>query len=296
MCLTENLNALHRLAWSYLPPAYLLSLLLVSLYLSRFYKLNRVFGRSTCIKMFWQFILLSFSSLSSTSFQLLKCVHLHPTDVFEKANISNWRLADDASFECFAGDHLPWAIIATVVIGVVCVPLPLFLPFLHHYHLLVPFFDVYTSVYKDNRRWWCSVDLLRRLVLAAVFAFVDNTEKQFVAMVTITLGLQFIHAVYWPFKTWKANVLELLLLLSLSIITFLSGLSAGFGYALIIECAFAVSSAIVLVDVLRSFVCHNKEKRLSIQKKPGFGVAPPEGKDDGTMLRERLLADTLEMQ
>ena len=290
MCLTKDLNALHRLAWAYLTPAYLLSLVLMSYWLSRFYRFHRIFCRSTCIKMFWQFILLSFSSLASTSFQLLKCVHLHPKEVFEQFSMSNWRFADDASYECFSGEHLPWGIFAAVIIALFCVPLPLSLPFLNRYHLLIPFADIYSSLYKDNRRWWCSVDLLRRLLLAAVYTWVDNPETAHKIMVCLTSCFLLLQASMWPFATTKANYVELLLLFSLSIITFLSSANITWEDAVVIETIFFISTALLIFYMIW------EDGKLKNWKKPptpppGYRVPALGEEDDGTMLRDPLLAE-----
>ena len=290
MCLAKDLNALHRLAWAYLAPAFLLTMVLLSYWLSRFYRFHRIFCRSTCIKMFWQFILLSFSSLASTSFKLLKCVHLHPKEVFTKFSVSDWRFADDASYECFAGDHLPWAIIAVVIVGVFCIPLPLSLPFLRRYHLLIPFSDVYSSLYKDNRRWWCSVDLFRRLLLAVVFTFLDNPEYLHMAMMQICACLLFIQAVIQPFASQKANAVETGLLFSLLCITLLSQPEMLFEYAIAIEVIFFLSTALLFAHIIwEDGKLKNWKKKP--KPEPGFAIPALGEKDDGTMLRDPLLAE-----
>ena len=290
MCLTKDLNALHRLAWAYLAPAYLLSLVLMSYWLSRFYRFHRIFSRSTCIKMFWQFILLSFSSLASTSFQLLKCVHLYPKETFEGFSVSNWRFADDASYECFSGEHLSLGIVAVMIIGVFCIPLPLSLPFLNRYHRLIPFADIYSSLYKDNRRWWCSVDLLRRLLLAAVYTWVDNPKTSHDAMVSLTVLFVALQAFMRPFSTCKANNIELFLLLSLTMITFLSSSDITWAHAVTIEVIFFISTAFVIGYMIW------EDGQLKSWKKPptpqpGYRVPALGEEDDGTMLRDPLLAE-----
>ena len=290
MCLTKDLNALHRLAWAYLAPAYLLSLVLISYWLSRFYRFHRIFCRSTCIKMFWQFILLSFSSLASTSFQLLKCVHLHPKEVFEQFSISNWRFADDASFECFSREHLPWGVVAAVIIALFCVPLPLSLPFLNRHHRLIPFADIYSSLYKDNRRWWCSVDLLRRLLLAAVYTWADTPETTHKIMVSLTILLLCLQAAMWPFNASKANYVELFLLLSLSIITHLSSPSKSWTDAVAIETVFFIST-VLLICYMMWEDGKLKNWRRPPTPQPGYRVPALGEEDDGTMLRDPLLAE-----
>ena len=290
MCLTKDLNALHRLAWAYLAPAYLLSLVLMSYWLSRFYRFHRIFCRSTCIKMFWQFILLSFSSLASTSFQLLKCVHLHPKEVFEQFSMSNWRFADDASFECFSGEHLPWGVVAAVIIALFCVPLPLSLPFLNRYHRLIPFADIYSSLYKDNCRWWCSVDLLRRLLLAAVYTWADTPETTHKIMVSLTILLLCLQAAMWPFNASKANYVELFLLLSLSIITHLSSPSMSWTDAVAIETVFFISTVLLICYMIWEDG-KLKNWRRPPTPQPGYRVPALGEEDDGTMLRDPLLAE-----
>ena len=290
MCLTKDLNALHRLAWAYLAPAYLLSMVLLSYRLSRFYRFHRIFCRSTCIKMFWQFILLSFSSLASTSFQLLKCVHLHPKESFNRFSLSDWRFADDASYECFKGNHLPWGIVAVVIVAIFCIPLPLSLPFLRRYHLLVPFSDIYSSLYKDNRRWWCAVDLLRRLLLATVYTFVDDPDEMHTAMASISVVLLFLQATARPYASSKANVVEAGLLMSLSIMTFLSDPNLTRSHAIAIETIFFVTTALLVAHIVWE---DGKLKNWRKKPKPSPGYAIPAlgEKDDGTMLRDLLLAE-----
>ena len=290
MCLTPNLNALHRLAWAYITPVYLLCLVLLSYRLSRYRRFYRIFCRSTCIKMFWQFILLSFSSLASTSFHILKCVHLHPRESFQKLSMSNWRFVDDASYECFAGDHLPWAIIATLVVALFCIPLPLSLPFLRHYHLLVPFSDIYSSLYKDNRRWWCAVDLLRRLVLAAAYTTEDDPHKGHLAMLQICFTLLFLQASVRPFASPEANFVESALLFSLTTITLLSGPELNCSRAVAIEVIFFLSLALAIVHMVWN------DGRLGEWNKPpppkpGYAVPELGEEGDGTMLRDRLLVE-----
>ena len=290
MCLTKDLNAIHRLAWAYLAPAYLLSMVLLSYWLSRFYRFHRIFCRSTCIKMFWQFILLSFSSLASTSFQLLKCVHLHPKEVFNKLSVSDWRFADDASYECFRGDHLPWGIIAAIIVAIFCIPLPLSLPFLRNYHLLVPFSDIYSSLYKDNRRWWCSVDLLRRLLLAAVYTAVDDPQAAYAAMLQTCMFLLFLQMTFQPFNSTKANFVETALLYSLCVITQLSGPDITWARAVAIDAIFFLSTALLVMHAVWEDGMLKNWKKKPIPD-PGYTVPALGEEDDGTMLRDPLLAE-----
>ena len=290
MCLTEHLNALHRLAWAYLAPVYLLSMVLLSYRLSRFYRFRRIFCRSTCIKMFWQFILLSFSSLASTSFQLMKCIQVHPKKVFTDRGVSNWRFSDDANIVCFSGEHLIWATIAAVIVAAFCIPFPLSMPFLHKYHRLIPFSDIYSSLYKDNRRWWCAVDLIRRLALAAIYTTVDDPENSHLAMIQFCVMLTFLQTVMWPFETHKANIVETSLLFSLTVMTIFGGPDITWGRAVAIETIFFTTVAALFFFMIWEDGKLKMWKRTPVPQ-PGYRVPALDEVDDGTMLRERLLAD-----
>ena len=249
MCLTSDLSPLHRLAWAYVTPVYLLLLIGLSYFLSHFRCLVKVFGRYSVIRMFWQFILLSFSSLATTSFQLLKCVTLSPRKVFEHVHGPNShnRFAYDASIQCFAGDHLPWAIFASVVVGLICVPLPMFLPTLHRSPRFKPLYDVYASMYQDNFRWWASYDLVRRLIFAAIYTAESDPDKQQMAFILVCLTLLAIHAIVWPFKSWVCNCVETLFLLALAFIATLSGPGVTWTRAVVIQILFFLPIATLLV-------------------------------------------------
>ena len=291
MCLSKDLNALHRLAWTYLAPGYLLSMVLLSLLLSRFHQLNKIFGRSTCMKMLWKFVLLSFSSLTVTSFQLLKPARLHPDGTFRGLKFSNLRFADDPSYQYFSGAHLPWAIVGFTIVVLVCLPLPCALPFLHNYPFFKPFSDFYSSPYKENRHWWCSVDLLRRIILAVVYAMDSNPEREHLLMTQICFFLLFVQTLFWPFEKTSANIIETSLIFCLSSITLLGGPDMNWPRSVAIEALFFTSLFVLLVYLLWAEI----DLKYWIKTRTRALRAGRQRRDhiaDATMLRERLLADS----
>ena len=242
MCLTKDLTAVHRLAWAYVTPVYLLLLVGLSYFLSHFRRLVTIFGRYSVLRMFWQFTLLSFSSLATTSFQLLTCVTLDRKEDFEDLYGPNAhiRFAHDASLKCFGKEHLPWGVVASVVVGLVCIPLPLFLPFLHRSRRFMPLYDVYSSVYKDRFRWWASFDLLRRLLFAVIYATVQDPAIQHLAFNFACIVVLAIHIIIMPFKSQVCNYIENGFLLSLTCIAILSGPDTTWSRALAIQVLFAI--------------------------------------------------------
>ena len=244
LCVKPDLGALERLVWSYFTPLYMTILVILSLKLGELRRFMKIFGRSQCIHMLWEFILLTFSSLVSSSFGLLECVRLR-SDGYETPLTRYRRFANDPSFECFRGYHLPWGIVA-VIVAAACALFVVALPFLHRYHRLMPFSDVYSSVYSGKRRWWCAVDLLRRVVLAAIFSSVDDPHRQHLAILVTCCVLLGAQALAWPFKTWHANASETIFLFSLVLIAVLNTPDKTWGYSLAIEFLFFIP-AVVLV-------------------------------------------------
>ena len=94
----------------------------------------------------------------------------------------------------------------------------------------------------------------------------------------------------WPFATPKANCVELYLLSSLSIITFLSTPDMAFADAVAIETVFFVSTTLLVGYMIW------EDGKLKNWKKPptpqpGYRVPAQGEEDDGTMLRDPLLAE-----
>ena len=94
----------------------------------------------------------------------------------------------------------------------------------------------------------------------------------------------------WPFETQAANVAEASLLCSLTAITILTGPQLSWGRAVAIETIFFVTVAVLFTFMLW------EDGKLKLRWKkpapnPGYRVPALDEEDDGTMLRDPLLAD-----
>ena len=93
-----------------------------------------------------------------------------------------------------------------------------------------------------------------------------------------------------PFASQKANRVEAGLLASLMSITVLSGPDLTWERAVAIETIFFVTTALVVGHMI--WFDGNLKKRLKPpQPEPGYRVPGLDEEDDGTMLRDPLLAD-----
>ena len=149
---------------------------------------------------------------------------------------------------------------------------------------------MYSSLYTDNRRWWCAVDLLRRLLLATIYTFVDSPDQMHTVMVSICIALLFLQATVQPFESPKANFVEEGLLMSLSIMTFLSEPKLTRSHAISVETIFFATTALLVAHTVWE---DGKLKNWRKKPKPSPGYAVPAlgEEDDGTMLRDLLLAE-----
>ena len=294
MCFSPDLDALSRLRWAFATPFYLLSLLFMAYLLSHVKKLAVVFIKRNCLRMFWIVILLSYGSISTTSFRLLKCVELTSKSTLYSGRL----LAEDASVKCFEGEHLPAGVAAILIILCMCIPPLLILPFLHRSIRFKPFADVYTSLYRDNRRWWSGFDLFRRLLLAVVFTAEVNSASQHLASLLCCILLLTVHTLAWPFKETRSNIIEAVFLSSLACIAVLAGPDITWSRAFAIQWLFFVPIGGVLIDGIVRFAPEFKKEYRGIFKfqmeteEEMFSKSLQEAKVQGRLeLRDPLLAD-----
>ena len=140
--------------------------------------------KTSLIDAFATFLLLSNFKISSTSFNMLIPVTVYQLNTTGELEYS-WRLYFDATLVYFGPDHLPYAILAIVML-LVFVILPMLLLFLYpfrwfhkflnlfpfRWYVLHTFVDSFQGCYKDGTepgtrdcRWFASLFLVVRLLL-----------------------------------------------------------------------------------------------------------------------------------
>ena len=190
MCLKEKINSVQAMALLLAQPAFLLLFVLVFWLAARSTRcirfLHRLQQGRCLVPVLWLIILWSYSSVAFTSFGLLTCVKLRNQNV----------LFTDGSIECFGRQHLPYAVIAILmmVLFVVALPVLLLLQAFHLHHRLKGFMDEATHIYEDKFRWWSAVNLFRRLIFSALAAASIGREARQTWMVISALLLLFLHA------------------------------------------------------------------------------------------------------
>ena len=181
--------------------------------------------RTSLIDTFATFFLLSYVKFLSVSFDLLIPVSLY--NVKGEA-ISDRYLYYDGTIRYFGKQHLPYAILAIVILTLVNI-LPLLLLLLYpcqcfqkilnfcgvRCHVLHTFMDVFQGCYKNrtdgtcDRRWFPAVYLVTRIV---VFAMTQNSlmacffDTMLLTLIAIVVG------VVQPYKSYVYNIVDVVLI------------------------------------------------------------------------------------
>ena len=188
--------------------------------------------RTSLVDTFATFFLLSYVKFLSVSFDLLIPVYLYTV----KGETIDKYLYYDGTIEYFGKQHLPYAILAIVVLILVNLlpvvllllyPCQCFQKFLNfcglRCHALHTFIDVFQGCYKNrtdgtyDRRWFSAVYLLVRLAFLTVFAMTQNSlmgcffEAMLLTLIAILVG------VVQPYKSNVHNVVDMVLILAVAL-------------------------------------------------------------------------------
>ena len=190
--------------------------------------------RTSLINTFATFFLLSYVKFLSVSFDLLIPVSLY--NVMGET-MSDRYLYYDGTIEYFGKQHLPYAILAIVILTLVNL-LPLLLLLLYpcqcfqkilnfcglRCHVLHTFMDVFQGCYKNrtdgtcDRRWFPAVYLMARFAFLVVFAMTQNTLMTcFLETILLTL-IAILVGVIQPYKSPVYNIVDVVLILTCALV------------------------------------------------------------------------------
>lgn len=205
LCLTKDLAALGRLGLQYVTPFYILLLLLLLLLLTKVKVrwISQRLGRHSFMKSFWFLILISYLNIALTTFELLHCRTIGPS------NGERQVLDHDASITCYKNGHLPAAIFAILTAIFIVLPFPLFTGILIYLPRFKPFTDAYTFMYRDWRRLWVAWSLFRRLLLVLLGVFVTGFAVRHFSLLLGLLWILIVDIVTWPYRYYIDNLFSI---------------------------------------------------------------------------------------
>ena len=164
------------------------------------------------IRVICLLLLLAYTSLASTSFQLLRPLYYH--------DINGAYVYLSPSIKYFTNRHVAYGIVALVcgLFLVIGFPLLLFFePFLRSkvsFFKLKPLLDQFQGCYKDQYHYFAAYYLICRLIIIAI-AFVNNALYY---LQTIGIIIAMIHIWIRPYKSDTLNMLDGIILLTMILI------------------------------------------------------------------------------
>ena len=239
LCFVENLSGIDQLFIHYAHPIAVSILLLFIILAARCSARITLFISRCIIRVICLLLLLSYTSLASTSLQLLRPLRF--TDVTEVYTYSSPHI------QYFHGRHAFYGIVAIICELIVVFGLPLLLllePFLSrkiNFIKIKPILDQFRGCYKDKHRWFAAYYLICRLV---IFLIVYVLNYDYYTMLfylqTACVIIAMIHIWIQPYKDELLNSLDGIILLvmvlnvSINVFSFLQNLTTGFSICLVI--------------------------------------------------------------
>ena len=167
--------------------------------------------RHCIIRVICLLILLSYTSLASTSLQLLRPLYFD--------NVNGAYVYSSPSVKYFTGRHIPYGIIALLCGLFIVIGLPLLLllePFLKrkvNFIQIKPLLDQYQECFKDQYHWFAAYYLVCRQVIIAI-VYVSNFNNALYYLQTVCIIIVTIHVWIQPYKNDIMNILDGIILLT----------------------------------------------------------------------------------
>ena len=201
LCFTSDFDAFDRIFFQFATPFYVLLLLVIIIMLSFLRPFSKYFGRHSYLQAIWLIILISYVDISQATLELLHCRTVGVKDHY-------LALYDDSNIPCYRGKHLPAAFFAITFSALVIAPFPIYVLLLPYWHKAKPITDVYSCVYKDDRRWCVAIGLFKRLVIVILGVFIADYVYRHLAITILASFLVIIDGGLWPYPKLVDNFVQ----------------------------------------------------------------------------------------
>ena len=228
ICISTKMTILEQKMLLYLIPfivsVVILSIVGLSRYCSRYMK----FRDNSIVKAISLLALLSFTALTETSFSLIIPIKFEETDSTHVDIQPSTRYLDPS-------EHLPWFLIAILVMVVLVLPFTLLLIFAPllvccvNLNKIKPFLDEFQSCYKDHFRWMAGYYFLCRIVVF-LSLIGESVRFQYTALI-LSIFILLFHMILQPYQDSWLNVLDSVLLVDLVFTALLYTTSSEIVYA-----------------------------------------------------------------
>ena len=262
LCFVKGLSGIDQLFIHYSHAVAVSLLLLLIVVATRCSARISLFVGCCIIRVVCLLLLLSYTSIASTSLQLL--LPLRFTDVKE------WYTYSSPQIQYFHGRHIVYGVMAVIcelVVGI-CLPLLLLLePVLSkkiNFIKIKPLLDQFQGCYKDKYRWFAAYYLIcRQVIFLIVYTFSSNNHHMLAYLQTACVIMAMIHMWFQPYQNELLNALDGVILLliileaNLNIFPFLKNVITEIAIIIVII-PLILSSAITIKNVIN--ICLKKEQ------------------------------------
>ena len=243
ICLHKSMRIIHVLTLQYIPALYPLCLVIISYILIELHARNcrplvwlwKPFcflcvrfrrnweAKTSIIDAFATFLVLSYTKIFVVSISLVTPSEVYIRDGSIVGKILNY----DPSVDFFQGDHLPYAILALVILVTIGAIPPLllllypsrtfqkFLSFVKlQSHGLQTFVDAFQGCYKNGadggpeRRYFAGIYFLFRIIVFLIFTVVSSIQKMFMLLQVTYIIFIVVFVILHPYKEDRYNILD----------------------------------------------------------------------------------------
>ena len=230
LCFWKNASKMDHMFLTYIHPVIVISLIVTIFLLARnSVTVARTVGRYVNSKSICILLMLSYSSVSYTSVQLLRPLEIHKY-IDEKGFVSSWHLYLSPKIEYFGKHHnyiIAYFIIALLFELIIGIGFPFVLLFQRYltryckisFTCIKPVMDQFKGCYKEKYHWFAAYYLLCRQAIYVMDIATDFASNfKFAFMLIIYAVIVIVHIGFQPYKERKLNVLDSYILMTLMIV------------------------------------------------------------------------------
>ena len=238
LCFIQGLSGIDQQFIHYFHAVFIFSLMGFIAVAARYSPKVASFVSKPIIRVNCLLILLAYTSLASTSLQLLRPLYFH--------NVKGAYVYSSPSIKYFSGRHIPYGIVALLCELFVVIGLPLLLLLEHflkrkvNFIAIKPLLDPFQECYRNQYRWFAAYYLLCRQVIIAT-VYISDYYNSLSFLQTVCVIIVIIHVLIQPYKVETLNILDGVILLTIVLVVNLNSF------------AFSRSSTIAIVVIIVIF-------------------------------------------
>ena len=218
LCLVKGLSGIDQQFIHYIHALAVLLMLLIIVLVARCFPRIAFYVRRYILRVICILLLLSYTSLASTSFQLLRAIHYPGYD--------GLYVYVSPDMKYFNNRHAFYGVVALLCGAIVVIGLPLFLllePLIlsrwFNFVKIMPLLDQFQSCYKDNYRWFAAYYLICRQVIIIIVYFSNNNYYEMLYYLqTACVVIAMLHIWIQPYKSSFLNAFDGVVLLTIILV------------------------------------------------------------------------------